>query len=1264
MENPAEEGNLTAERLNEDGWRFDRIELYNWGTYDHEIWTLPLNGQNGFLTGETGSGKSSVVDAITTLLVPQRKIVYNQAAGSRRNERSLRTYVLGYYKNSDDDDSAQASPKSLRGPKDYSVILTVFKNAQLKRTNGPASVLTLAQVLWPDESKKDGASHGVGIIYAAAERDLSIREDFSGFGKTMSDLRRRLRRADVTLFDTFAAYSSWFKQRFGMDGDQAIDLFYQTESMKTVDDITAFVQKHMLEPFDADTPIEALISHFRDLTAAYEKVRRADDMKKALEPVSKTGGELRELRTEQQKLSALAECLQGYFARREKELFEEDLKKQEDALSKIKERTAKTQRLITEYRQRQDSLREAINENGGQRLEAIASELRRCDERLENIRKKRAGCASLLKILGAQMPDSSDAFVEMRRWAQDEQKRLEKQSSEIFERTRQTGAELAGIENERRALQEELGLLKDRRSNIDAAQLRIRSLLCAELGLEESALPFAGELIQVRDEEKEVWEGAIERVMRPFALSMLVSEQDYRQVLSYVDTHNLRGRLVYFRVKDDVSARDPEYSPRSLITKLQIRPDTRFADFIRDRLNREFNYECCTKMADFMAMPQALTPNGQVKRPGGRHEKDDRTQLNDRRHFVLGWSNADKLALISQKLSDAFERSKALERQLKDGKESMESVSKREALAGQLLQGYDSYDELNPDDVKKTRERLTKEKETIEKSSNVLADLRAQLDEAIRLTGDREEDLRHLSIEEGKCGGAAEHDRAEIGNLADVISGSPWNEELRPDLDARLEKVLKTLRDSRYTLMTAPSAERAVSKQLSEEQKSLEEKAGRRRDKLIDLMSTFCNTYPPESADFDRSEEALPAYEALLKRINDDDLPRYKEDFRRRLKSNTINAIASLNAQLEERCAQIKKRIGLINKTLEGIEYDPGCHIRLIVKDSANSAIRDFRDQLRRCTSNTFSSHEAFYESEAKFREVKELVDRLRGREGSSESDLSWRRLVTDVRKWFRFAAEELVDEDGSQRDYFEDSGGKSGGQKEKLAYTILAAALAYQYGSAQDARDNPRTFRFLIIDEAFGRGSEASASYGLDLFRRLNLQVLVVTPLSKVGVMEKFVQHICLARQDKATCRSSLTNMTIEEFRRRQAEQRKLRSLERAGALIESVSTEPLQNSGSGSGGEADTPAEASAAGAPGESSAAKAQAPGPEEEPRYVIEEDEDTDETAGADESAEGAPAPQEENSEGSAKEAESAKTVFELLNTLRDQAAHDQHDGGMQ
>ena len=51
------------------------------------------------------------------------------------------------------------------------------------------------------------------------------------------------------------------------------------------------------------------------------------------------------------------------------------------------------------------------------------------------------------------------------------------------------------------------------------------------------------------------------------------------------------------------------------------------------------------------------------------------------------------------------------------------------------------------------------------------------------------------------------------------------------------------------------------------------------------------------------------------------------------------------------------------------------------------------------------------------------------------------------MRNWFTFSASERWREDDREHEHYTDSGGKSGGQKEKLAYTVLAASLAYQFG-------------------------------------------------------------------------------------------------------------------------------------------------------------------------------------------------------------------------
>ena len=213
------------------GFRLQRLEVFNWGTFDGRVWTLRLGGKNGLLTGDIGSGKSTLVDAVTTLLVPSQRIAYNKAAGADNRERTLRSYVLGYFKSERQENlGGGAKPVALRDLNGYSVILGVFHNVGYDKT------VTLAQLFWMKDTTQPAR------LYAAYEGDLSIAADFSAFGTEIGTLRKRLRGSGVELFESFPPYGAWFRRRFGIDNEQALDLFHQTVSLKSVGNLTDFVR--------------------------------------------------------------------------------------------------------------------------------------------------------------------------------------------------------------------------------------------------------------------------------------------------------------------------------------------------------------------------------------------------------------------------------------------------------------------------------------------------------------------------------------------------------------------------------------------------------------------------------------------------------------------------------------------------------------------------------------------------------------------------------------------------------------------------------------------------------------------------------------------------------------------------------------------------------------------------------------------------------------------------------------------------------------
>ena len=135
---------------------------------------------------------------------------------------------------------------------------------------------------------------------------------------------------------------------------------------------------------------------------------------------------------------------------------------------------------------------------------------------------------------------------------------------------------------QRRELVEEIAHLRAKPSNIPNEKRRLRAALAEALTLDETRLPFVGELIQV-DERELDWEAAIERLPHGFALSLLVDDQDYARFTEYVELQHLRDRLVYLRVRKIDIRPAASLQARSLTNKLQIKGTSINSPFLRKR---------------------------------------------------------------------------------------------------------------------------------------------------------------------------------------------------------------------------------------------------------------------------------------------------------------------------------------------------------------------------------------------------------------------------------------------------------------------------------------------------------------------------------------------------------------------------------------------------------------------------------------------------------------------------------------------------------
>lgn len=1109
------------------GYRLRQLEVLNWGTFDGQVWRLTPGAETSLLTGDIGSGKSTLVDGLTTLLMPANKVAYNKAAGADSKERTLRSYVEGHYKSERVETTGHTRAKGLReGRRSYSVVLAVFVNEQYDET------VTLAQVFQQRESS--GQPYR---FYVTATKALSIASDFADFGTDLRDLRKRLRSAGSEVFDDFPKYATSLRRLLGIPSDQALELFHQTVSMKSVGNLNDFVRDHMLEPSDAGAHLSDIINHFGDLTKAHDAVRRAREQLEALDPVAATAVRYDAALADRAGLEAERDAVGLFIARLRSDLLTADIDRLDadgQRLLREQDEVKAQQAVLTAER---DRLIEERARAGGDRIGELERLARDARGQAESRERLRSLFDAALTDAGLDPIDSAGEFAGLTTL-------LATKRPELAARRRELDAAVAtaigaGQEVDRQAetVRGELDDLEGRTSNLPAEQFQLRAQLCDDLGLSEQDLPYAGELLDVLDEHSE-WRGAAERVLRGFALSLLVPTERYDAVTRWVNSRRLsfmgrggqsRGaRLVFERVPPRQVPLQRRAGEHLLLGDCIDIREGAFGDYLRNQVIRRADHQCAWTLEEFRATDRAVTREGQV-RSGDRHEKDDRHRVDDPRRWVLGWANERKIAALRGDLELLEARHTELDAERDRLMAQRDSNRTREGAFARL-DGFSSWADLDVAEALIRADNYDAERARLESGSSRLAEITG----ALTLNGERAAELSStIETLTGRLATtAAKKRQAELAlaEAAAVIAGhNPGElasaEACFPLLDKRIGASRPT------TAAACDAAQRVLTDDLHKRIERLTRELGGFGQSLGQYMNDVLRTWPELRTDLDPSVEARADFLAYRDQVATDDLPRFESDFKELLNKETIKELAAFNNWLNRQAADIDKRVGRINEALGAVPYNPGRYIRLEKAATDNQDVVLFRADLRKLTNDSLSVDGDQY-SEERFLEVERLIERFRGRDGHTDSDRAWTRRVTDVRNWFVFSASERDSETDEEWEHYSDSDGKSGGQKEKLAYTILAASLAYQFGLSWGVSKS-KDFRFAVIDEAFGRGSDVSTRYALELFAKLGLQLLIVTPLQKVRVIEPFVKAIGFVDNPTGTS-SRVQTMTIEEYHHR----------------------------------------------------------------------------------------------------------------------------------
>lgn len=1100
------------------GFRLDKLELYNWGTFDSSrghVHTVRPQGATALLIGQNGSGKSTLVDAILTLLVRPVVRNYNVAAGAHKRERDERTYIRGAYGRFSRDEDNRAEVQFLRGDGNhYSAILACFRN-------DIGDVFTIAQVLYL------GADGAPGKVYCLANQEMSIAEHCAKLQGT-ERVRKQLEKRGFRATTNYTEYFGWFRRLTGVQ-PKAMDMFNQTVAVKDIQSLDRFIREHMLEAKPWRDRIENLQTHFTQLSDAYQSLVRVRKQFLLLGPVVDVGRDCTEMAAAVNKAERVQAAADAYFRQATIDTFGPACEIKELELTQLAKRK---EDLSEALHRQQDEIRRLTNEieqAGGDRLKQLPWLIERENDQLRAKKSAWEQFSADLRCLG--IPSSvhdAASFNSTMAQASETEARLTQLIASLDKERDENVVQRAELNRQRTADTQELESLKQRKGNLPHGLSTIRRQLCEDLRLPERDLAFVAELVAVKPEQEE-WQASAEMVLRSFAQSLLVPTRHYAVVSAYIERTRLadaRGqgyRLDYVKVGPPPSPtyNRPALHPQSLLHKLTFREGHPLLPWVKAEMEGRFDIRCCETIEEFQATShRSVTLQRHVKWNSERHQKDDRERTANPRNFVLGWDNSEKRCALAEEIDRLAEAIKRLDARIHGiGVET--SRLREQGVAADRLRRVTDFTAIDFAAHAQVKKALEEEKKSLEDNNDVIRTLRERVKDVeaacAKLQSSRDETVRA----EERVGNELKTGRKLIDNAKARLDTHQADGSLARHREM-FEDIRISMADRDITVDTLLMVEREFIAELNDELTRLRRELEPIKNDLLSKMNAYLRHFPDDRADLDARMEYLSSFEGLHEQIRRDDLPRHEARFKEHMNEKVIHEIGLLNGAFQNERTEIEGKVNILNQSLRQLEYRPGTFMRLEPKEVRDPEILDFRNTLRECLAGTFEG--TLEADEARYVRIEKLLARLR-------EETRWTEKVTDVRRWFDFVARELDTQTEQEHAYYEDSAGQSGGEKAKLAFTILVAAIAYQY-DLDPTRQASDRFRFVVVDEMFSKVDDQYSEYALELFKRFGLQLLIVAPLdSKARVTESHVGCYLHVVKDARTNCSEIFSMSAREF-------------------------------------------------------------------------------------------------------------------------------------
>ncbi len=429
-------------------------------------------------------------------------------------------------------------------------------------------------------------------------------------------------------------------------GPNAFTLLNRAAGLKQLNSIDEIFRELVLDDHSAFDDAQKVVDGFAELASIHADLELANAQYVSLLP-------LRDLATREQQqaqhlahLQALQQQLPHWFAAQGVQWWGQRITQLQAQMAARDALLQAAQQHVDTARKHEQDLHGLYLQAGGANIDVLRENMDHARKELARIEGNLAQYQALARNLGLGDNASANDLAHHQAQAQAAMAHIDARQAELQASAEHAIAQAHNAHTRLRETQAEYDAVRQRPgSNLPMEFQRFRAELAEHLGLPETDLPFAAELVEVRQAEQ-AWRGAIERALGSHRLRILVPQTAMHTALQWVNQRHNRLHVRLLEVRDATPA---AFMPDGFARKLNLKPaaPTAHLNTLRHLLHG-LDRHCVPDVETLERTPHAMTAQGLMSSQSGHFDKQDQKRLDQ--DWMTGFDNRDRLAhLLQQK---------------------------------------------------------------------------------------------------------------------------------------------------------------------------------------------------------------------------------------------------------------------------------------------------------------------------------------------------------------------------------------------------------------------------------------------------------------------------------------------------------------------------------------------------------------------------------------------------------------------------------------